>query len=233
VREASIAQVAGDDDVTCVTASFAAGALAPPADVLGFVRHALPAPPARVLEVGAGGGELAAALRGLGHDVMAIDPAASTPGVLPVALLELDAADGSFDAAVAVLSLHHVEPLEESCARLAAAVRPGGRLVVDEMDVAALDARAAAWWLGHHGPRDGHDHASEPAAMVAEMQAHLHPLAAVRAALEPSFNLGPVERGPYLHRWDLEPALREEEAGLIAAGRVPAVGARFSGTRRA
>jgi SAM-dependent methyltransferase len=208
-------------------------AFAPNADVLAFVRAELPAPPARVLEVGAGAGELATALRGLGYDVVAIDPAASAPEVLPVALLDLDAGDGSFDAAVAVLSLHHVEPLEASCRRLAEVVRPGGRLVVDEMDVAALDARAAGWWAGHHGDHAHADHASDPAAMVTDMQAHLHPARLVRAALEPGFELGPVERGPYLHRWDLPPALRDEEAGLIAAGRLPATGARFTGTRRA
>ena len=38
------------------------------AAVLGFVRATLPPPPARVLEVGAGRGELAAALREVGYD---------------------------------------------------------------------------------------------------------------------------------------------------------------------
>src|ERR671932_2004120 len=93
--------------------------------VRAYVRSALPPPPARVLEVGAGAGELAAALRAAGWDVVAIDPAADgAAGVEPVALLDLEAAEASFDAVVAVVSLHHVEPLAESCARLGGARPP-------------------------------------------------------------------------------------------------------------
>ena len=114
-------------------------------DVLEFVRTTLPALPARVLEVGAGQGELAAALAGAGYDVVAIDPAgAADTHVRPVALRDVDEREGSFDAAVAVLSLHHVEPLEHPLAHLGALVRPGGTLVVDEFDVALFEAVGAA-----------------------------------------------------------------------------------------
>src|SRR5436190_5073396 len=133
-------------------------------DLLRFVGGALPAPHARVIEVGAGGGELAAELRALGYDVLAIDPAAdSTPGVEPTALADVDRPAASFDAAVAIRSLHHVEPLAESIARLAELVRPGGRLVVDEYDVERFDERAAQWLMERREV-----HATEPAAMVAE-----------------------------------------------------------------
>src|SRR2546423_13283112 len=94
-------------------------------DVLSFVSGALAPPPARVLELGAGAGDLAAELVRLGYDVLAIDPASETPAVRPVALHELRGAPASFDAAVAVVSLHHVEPLAESCRRLAELLRPG------------------------------------------------------------------------------------------------------------
>ena len=57
----------------------------PATDVIAFVRAALPPPPARVLEVGAGDGELAAALAAAGYDVVAIDPASEADGVRPVA----------------------------------------------------------------------------------------------------------------------------------------------------
>ena len=47
----------------------------------------------------------------------------------------------------------------------------------------------------------------------------------------------PAERapvpGPYLHRWNLETGLRDVEERLIAAGRLPALGARLVGERRA
>ncbi len=42
--------------------------------VLRFVSLTLPAAPARVLEVGAGDGKLAQALREAGYEVVAIDP---------------------------------------------------------------------------------------------------------------------------------------------------------------
>jgi SAM-dependent methyltransferase len=229
--------------------------------VLAFVRAALPPPPARVLEVGAGNGELAAALARAGYDVVAIDPAAPAADdraahahahadvvaegaahgdpapadraalVRPVALLDLREPPASFDAAVAVVSLHHVEPLEPSCERLAALVRPGGRLVVDEFDVTAFDADAAAWWcdrrreLGKEVPHD-------PAAMVADLRDHLHAVERIRAALAPAFELSPTAAGPYLHRWDLTITLKHAEEDAIARKRLPAVGVRFTGVRR-
>jgi SAM-dependent methyltransferase len=151
--------------------------------------------------------------------------------VEPVALADVGEADGSFDAAVAVLSLHHVEPLEASLRRLAALVRRGGRLVVDEFDVERLDVAAARWWIAQQ-TAIGADHGHDPAQVVAELQGHLHPLARVCDALARDFALAEPVRGPYLHRWHLEPGLRDAEERLIAAGRLPAVGARLVGTRR-
>jgi SAM-dependent methyltransferase len=177
-----------------------------------------------VLEVGAGDGELAMALAEAGYDVVAIDPASSGGIVRPVALHELD--EAPFDAAVAVVSLHHVEPLEPSLERLAELVRPGGKLVVDEIDVERLDERAVRWWQGHSG------HDGEPTEIVDELRGHLHSLARLREALGGWFALGEPVRGPYLYRWNLPPGLREAEEGLISSGELPAVGARLVGVRR-
>jgi SAM-dependent methyltransferase len=180
-----------------------------------------------VLEVGAGDGALAAALRDLGYDVVAIDPAGEGP-VVPVALNDLDEPEGSFDAAVAVVSLHHVEPLEESLAKLARLLRPGGVLAVDELDVDELDERATAWWIerrrerGEHAPDD-------PAELVAEMRGHIHRVAWLYELLGTWFELSPIARGSYLHRWHLDLALRAPEEELIARGELPATGARFTG----
>ncbi len=78
------------------------------AGVEKFVRSQLPPPPARVLEVGCGSGELALALSAEGWRVTAVDPEAPEGSPFVRAAVEnLDAADhGPFDAAVAVLSLH-------------------------------------------------------------------------------------------------------------------------------
>lgn len=200
-------------------------------ELLGYVRSALPAPPARVLEIGAGEGELALALTEIGYTVTAIDPASTVREVLPVALHELDAEPASFDAAVAVLSLHHVEPLERSCARLAEVVRPGGLLVVDEYDMDRLDERAAGWWVQQRRAI-GAEVEHEPAEIVRMLREHLHGVAALRDALAAAFAFGAPVRGPFLYRWDLEPALRAPEEAEIARGTLPATGARFIAARR-
>jgi SAM-dependent methyltransferase len=202
----------------------------PTADVRAFVRATLPAAPARVLEVGAGRGELAADMLAAGYDVVAIDPAGGPPPVRQLALLDVDGPAGSFDAAVAVVSLHHVNPLPESLARLGYLVRPGGCLIVDEFDVERLDERAAAWWI-EQGLEQRRERPHNTATFAEEMRAHLHPLARLAEALAPWFYVGEPVRGAYLHRWDLEPGLRDAEEALIAAGRLPAVGARLVAVR--
>jgi len=200
-------------------------------DLWTFVLEALPPPPARVLEVGAGSGELAQALGEEGHEVVAIDPASETPTVRRVPLHELDEPARSFDAAVAVLSLHHVEPLQESCARLAEVVRPGGKLVLDEIDFGRFDERAAAWWLEQHdGAANGHS--DSPAEIVAHHRSHCHMLSSLQATLEKWFELTAPARGPYLYRWDLGPEFRASEVETIARGDFEATGARLVGVRR-
>jgi len=203
----------------------------PPADVHAFVRAALPQLPARVLEVGAGRGELAAEMLAAGYDVVAIDPAGGPPPVRQVSLLDVDAPAGSFDAAVAVVSLHHVNPLRESLARLGYLVRKGGILILDEFDVERLDERAATWWI-EQGLVQRRERPQNTATFAEEMRAHLHPLARVAEALAPWFYVGEPVRGAYLHRWDLDPGLRNSEEALIAAGRHPATGARLVAVRQ-
>ena len=64
----------------------------PTPDVHAFVCASLPRGPGRVLEIGAGDGALAAALREAGYDVTAIDPGADDgTGVERTALLDATA----------------------------------------------------------------------------------------------------------------------------------------------
>ncbi len=199
-------------------------ATVPAPDAIAFVRAALPPAPARVLEIGAGDGALAAVLRDAGYDVTAIDPRGEGE-VLPVSLLDVDAEP--FDAAVAMTSLHHVEPLGESIAHLAGLLREGGRLVVDEYDVQALDERAAAWWLKIAGEEQ------DPAEHVAHMRHHILSVARIRAELAPWFDAGEPVPGAYLYRHKIGWAHRAEEEALIATGVIPATGSRFIAVRRA
>jgi SAM-dependent methyltransferase len=203
-----------------------------PTDLRAFVRANLPEPPARVLEVGAGAGGLARALSAAGYDVLAIDPRSDAgDDVRPVALVDLEEPAGSFAAAVAVVSLHHVDPLEESCRRLGELVEPGGTLVIDEFDVGAFDVGAAAWWLDQRHAL-GEEQPQTAEELVADHRGHLHPLERIVAALAPHFELGPPVRGAWLHRWNLGDSLRVVEQEAIARGQLRAVGARLVGRRR-
>jgi len=199
-------------------------------DLRAFIRANLPEPPARVLEVGAGDGHLARALRAVGYDVLAIDPGAESDDVRSVALADLDEPSGSFAAAVAVVSLHHVDPLDDSCRRLGELVAPAGPLLIDEFDVGAFDVVAAAWWLEQRRAL-GEPQPESAEQLVAEHREHLHPLEQIVAALEPHFQLGRPLRGAWLHRWKLGDSLRAIEEEAIARGRLPATGARLVGRR--
>jgi SAM-dependent methyltransferase len=199
-------------------------------DLLAFVRSSLPEAPARVLEIGAGRGELAAALTSAGYDVSAIDPAAE-PGshVRRESLLD---ATGTFHAAVAVVALHHVDPLEESVAHLATLMAPGAVLVLDEIDLDRYDERAVRWWLGQRQALGLSSPEQDPLGIIEQLRHHIHPSDRMRDALQPHFDLGHPIRGPYLHRWELRPGLHHAELELIAEGLIPAVGWRQVATRR-
>jgi SAM-dependent methyltransferase len=195
-------------------------------DLLAFAHANLPAPPARVVEVGAGDGELARALTELGFEMVALDPAPSGANVRAVALHELDEPPASFDAGVAVTSLHHIDPLAQSLERLAQVLKPDAPLLVDEFDVAAFDQRAATWWLEQRRKRGAEEHATADE-LVNEHRAHLHPLHRITDALSAHFASNAPLRGAYLYRWDLDESLRTDEEALIARGQLPAVGARL------
>lgn len=90
-------------------------------------------PHARVLEIGAGEGELAQRLADAGHDVVAIDPTVrSTFPVQQTTFEAFDAPPESFDAIVSQLVLHHVEDLDAAMEKAARLLRPGGLLAIDD-----------------------------------------------------------------------------------------------------
>jgi SAM-dependent methyltransferase len=199
-------------------------------EVEEWVRANLPPAPARVLEVGAGDGELARGLRGEGWYVAAIDPKSHTDDVLPVALVDLPPSDEPFDAAVAVVSLHHVEPLEESIERLAAELAPGAPLLLDEFDISMLDERAAEWWLAQRRARGGDDHET-PAELIETMRTKVQSIERITAALAPFFEIGHPLRGTYLYRWKLDESLRPLEEELVAKSELPRTGVRIVARR--
>ena len=60
----------------------------------------------------------------------------------------------------------------------------------------------------------------------------MHSLSRLREALQTYFELGEPVRGPYLYRWNIPTDVRAEEEAAIAAGDLPATGARLVGIRR-
>lgn len=199
-------------------------------EVEDWIRANLPASPARVLEVGAGEGELARSLRRSGYDVTAIDAKSEMPDVLQVALFDLSQPQQLFDAAVAVVSLHHVDPLEASIERLASVLAPGAPLLVDEFDVAQLDERAAAWWLEQRRARGGED-LETPTELGPKMRARVHSIEHIVRVLTRWFEIGPLRRGTYLYRWHLDESLRPVEEELVARDQLPLTGMRIVARR--
>jgi SAM-dependent methyltransferase len=103
---------------------------------------------ARCLEVGAGGGTLAAWLAERGATVLATD--LDTRFVAPLAGAAIDVREhdittgpperDAFDLAHARFVVEHLEDPRQAIANMAAALRPGGTLVVEDFDWSAFGA---------------------------------------------------------------------------------------------
>jgi hypothetical protein len=91
-----------------------------------FVLGKIGDPPARVLEVGCGEGELARAMARTGHSVTAIDPRVPEGTIFRRVRIEEFSDPGPFDYVVTSLSLHHVEDLRRIVDKIADLLRVGG-----------------------------------------------------------------------------------------------------------
>jgi SAM-dependent methyltransferase len=219
-----------------------------------FVLAQIGDPPARVLEVGCGKGELAQALARAGHFVTAIDPRAPEGPIFRRVGIEEFSDPEPFDHVVASLSLHHVEDLGEALDKIANLLRAGGTLVVVEFAWDRINEATAEWalgrlpaaapsgepswlkrccrgWASEEGAGDRYhgDHVGAHFAGWAEQG--FHDSVRIRAELERRF----VERlfawAPYLYP-DLDDATSEaDERAAIDAGAINAIGFRYVGTR--
>ena len=106
----------------------------------GLLEWLNPQPGERILDAGCGAGQLTAEIAASGAIVLGVDSAPSMVAQarqnyphLEFALADLTAftAGEPFDAVFSNAALHWVRPPEEAAKRLAAALRPGGRLVVE------------------------------------------------------------------------------------------------------
>jgi SAM-dependent methyltransferase len=114
-----------------------------------FVLSQLAPPPARVLEVGCGEGELARAVAEAGYDVVAIDPDAPEGPIFRRTTIEEFDDPGSFDAVIASRSLHHVHDLGGALDKLVRLVR--GPLILNEFAWDRREPLTPEWEQEHEG----------------------------------------------------------------------------------
>ncbi|MBM4382869.1 MAG: class I SAM-dependent methyltransferase [Deltaproteobacteria bacterium] len=183
---------------------------------LAFVSRWL-APASRVLEVGCGAGDLAAALGAAGHRVVAIDAhpervaEARARGVDARQAAFPDFSADAFDAVLFTHSLHHVHDLAGAVARARELLRPGGPLVIEDFTWDELDAGSAGWAYAYFAARRDELRAPErmwrhDGDVLATWRKHfieheLHGASALRAALARHFATESSGAVPYFFRF--------------------------------
>lgn len=200
-----------------------------------FTREHLPVPPARVLEVGCGKGELTTALAAVGYDVLGIDPLAPTGDLFRRLKLEdLDETE-TFDAVVAGRSLHHIRDLDGALDRIVSILAPDGVLIVDEFAWDRLDEPTLDWYYGQRRAVAAAGHGEAPASpeeLRRDWEAEhlgMHGFDALRDALAVRFEELAFERAPSLHRLLGGVATEVLEGALIDAQAIQALGFRYAG----
>jgi SAM-dependent methyltransferase len=206
-------------------------------ETLRFLERALPPSPARVLEVGCGGGAVARSLAAAGYRITALDEAIDRGGDPPesgdLCWVEADFLyyeDGnSYDVVLFARSLHHMAPVEAALDRARDLLRPGGLLVAEEFAFDRVNLPTARWLYdlesvllaaGMLAPAPGEsgdegnplgrwrrEHASDPPLQTGH---------AILAAARERFDLAAVEEAPYLYRYfcgRLEPTERGARVG--------------------
>jgi Methyltransferase domain len=201
-------------------------------DFTTFALSQLPAPPARVLEIGCGErGGITPRLVEAGYDAVGVDPLAPAgERYRRVRFQEL--AGETYDAVVAERVLHHVHPLEASFERLAS-LAP--LLIVDEFAWNRIDDATGDWYAAQHRALRASGADPKGPADLGEWRAKwtdLHPDDVLRSALAARYEERVYEPRPYLYRWLGGPSTETLEAGLVSAGAIPPIGFRWVGIRR-
>jgi SAM-dependent methyltransferase len=196
-----------------------------------FVRAHLPPPPAQLLEVGCGRGDLARAIAGSGYEVVAIDPDAPRGQLFQAVSLEEFVAPHDFDAVVASRALHHIPDLPGAVEKIASLLLSGGRFILDEHACDRQDEKTARWYFEQRTGQAGAPSSLE--ACLADWEAdhaHLHGYAAMRKELDRRFAERFFSWMPYLYG-ELTHVEEQEEQALIETGAIQAMGFRYVGER--
>jgi SAM-dependent methyltransferase len=188
------------------------------AELWDFILRWLPARPARVLDIGCGDGTLTRRLVREGYDATGLDPEAPREEGYLRDRLEDFRSRATFDAAVAVRSLHHLHDRVLALDNLQALLRPGGRVVAFEFAVEHVDA-AALDWLDAKGIA----HPVQESALD-----EVIPLAELRADLERRFRRLASEPATYLAREGGREDLVGDEEAAVRAGTLKPAGMRLA-----
>jgi len=206
---------------------------------LEFAVEHLPPPPARVLDVGCGQGELTTALAVAGYDVLGIDPLAPQGDRFRrIRLEDLEADEGPFDAVVASQSLHHIRDLDHALEGIVALLRPGGMLVLDEHGWDLADEKTLDWLYNQQRALAAAGYGEGPASLEAlrrEWEAEhlgLHGFETLRAAVAERFEEREFAPTAFLYRLLGGVATEVLEQALIDAGAIQALGFRYAGVAR-
>jgi SAM-dependent methyltransferase len=205
-----------------------------------FVLAELPRPPARVLEVGCGAGDLARTMDGAGYEVVAIDPAAPDGEIFRRIKLDEVDPEERFDAVVAAFSLHHVTDLSVGLDRIRDVLRPGGLVLVEELGFDRLDQPTAEWFHGQRRVLAAAGRLPSGPATVEECRREwddehvgLHGADAMRSELAARFRRRSFSWQPALYRYLNGVATEALERTLVEAEAIRPLGFRYVGERTA
>ncbi|MFD2767459.1 class I SAM-dependent methyltransferase [Micromonospora eburnea] len=209
-----------------------------------FVRAHLPPAPSRVLEIGCGAtGGFVPAMREHGHDVVGVDPAAPPGPGYQQTEFENHKPTRPVDAIVACTSLHHVNDLDQVLDAAAAALAPGGVLIVVEWAYEKFDEATARWSFerlpnsGEHGWLHSHRElwlaAGQPWHTYLDAWAQregLHSGHTIVRALQARFHTRLLTEAPYFFP-ELYPTSVTHEQAAAHRGEIQATGIRYVGVK--